>query len=130
MGKAQWLDQPEDHDYPAAEAYLRLLLQPAEVVRVIDALHAAPMTTVKAKDLFRSSQLPILDEDNRHVSKDLKRIAKGEPLSPILLLRGDAHSGRPLIVADGYHRACAAYQLDEDVDVPCKLASLTDLLPG
>jgi hypothetical protein len=27
----------------------------------------------------------------------------------------------PLTIADGYHRVCASYHLDEDADVPCRL---------
>jgi hypothetical protein len=26
---------------------------------------------------------------------------------------------------DGYHRICASYQLDEDADIPCRIADLT-----
>jgi hypothetical protein len=40
-------------------------------------------------------------------------------LSPILLLRGTDE--RPLIVADGYHRVCASYWIDENTDIPCIL---------
>ena len=28
----------------------------------------------------------------------------------------------PLTVADGYHRICASYHLDEDADIPCRIA--------
>jgi hypothetical protein len=30
----------------------------------------------------------------------------------------------PLIVADGYHRICASYHLDEDADIPCRITDL------
>ena len=40
-------------------------------------------------------------------------------LSPILLLRGD--DNHPLIIADGYHRVCASYWIDENTDIPCVL---------
>jgi hypothetical protein len=40
-------------------------------------------------------------------------------LSPILLLRGD--DAHPLIMADGYHRVCASYWIDENTDIPCIL---------
>jgi hypothetical protein len=30
----------------------------------------------------------------------------------------------PLVVADGYHRICASYHLDEDAEIPCRLADL------
>jgi hypothetical protein len=28
------------------------------------------------------------------------------------------------VVADGYHRICASYYLDENTDIPCKIADL------
>jgi hypothetical protein len=27
-----------------------------------------------------------------------------------------------LTIADGYHRICASYHLDEDADIPCRIA--------
>ncbi len=124
MSKANWLVEPQEHDYPSAAQYLSLVLEPALVDAIVAALHGASMTTVKAKDLLRAARLPLLAVDNRHVSKDLKRINRGDALSPILLVRGDIAGDRPLVIADGYHRACAAYHLDENVEVPCKMVSL------
>jgi len=46
-------------------------------------------------------------------------VSSGQSLSPILLLRGD--DDHPLIVADGYHRVCASYWIDENTDIPCIL---------
>ncbi len=40
-------------------------------------------------------------------------------LSPLLLVR-DSRTGR-VIIADGYHRIRAAYSLDEDASIPCKI---------
>jgi hypothetical protein len=120
--EARWKDRPEEHDYPAAGAYLSLLMPPTEVDAVIAALRAAPREQRKAKDVLRASGLPALPADNRHVSKDLERIARGDPLSPVLLVRGDVTHGQSLLIADGYHRVCACYHLDEDADVPCHLA--------
>jgi hypothetical protein len=49
----------------------------------------------------------------------LAKVSAGQALSPILLLRGtDQH---PPIVADGYHRVCASYWIDENTDIPCIL---------
>jgi hypothetical protein len=73
----------------------------------------------KAKDLLRASQLDLLGEDNKHVASDPRKVAAGTPLSPILLLRG--RDGRPLIVADGYHRVCASCWTDENTSIPCVL---------
>ena len=55
------------------------------------------------------------------MKRDLKRVAKGQLLSPVLLVRGRAGLGTALIVADGYHRICASYHLDEDADIHCRL---------
>jgi hypothetical protein len=56
---------------------------------------------------------------------DLAKVKKGTRLSPVLLVRGDVDRGVPLTVADGYHRICASYHLDENADIPCHLADLT-----
>lgn len=81
----------------------------------------APTVHHKAKDLLRASGLDLLARDDPEVAKDMKRVEQGEPQSPVLLVRGRAGTGMPLIVADGYHRICASYHLDEDTDIPCRL---------
>jgi hypothetical protein len=114
-----WLDAPEDHDFPAAESYLCLLRSPDEAAALIGRLRAATSTGFKAKDLFRASGLSLLGVSNSHVLKDLQKIRDGKPLSPLLLVR-DTAQGR-LLIADGYHRLCAVYSLDEDAIVPCRI---------
>jgi hypothetical protein len=57
------------------------------------------------------------------VATDLKKIRKGRELSPVLLVRGDLVADRPLQIADGYHRVCASYHVDENTDIPCRLAT-------
>jgi hypothetical protein len=123
--RESWKDDPDDHDYPAAEAYLSLLLPPAGAKRVVRRLRAAPLERRKAKDLLRASGLPVLTPDNSHVALDLQKVKTGKRLSPVLLLRGDLASGVPLTIADGYHRICASYHLDEDADIPCRIVGLT-----
>ena len=73
----------------------------------------------QGKDILRASQLPLLGAENKHVASDLRKAASGIALSPILLLRGD--EAHPLLVADGYHRVCASYWIDENTDIPCIL---------
>ena len=117
----KWLPKPEDHDYQAAEDYLSLIMSPKKAADYRQKLSAAQddITHRKAKDILRASQLALLGEDNKHVAADLRKAASGTALSPILLLRGgDEH---PLIVADGYHRVCASYWIDENTDIPCVL---------
>jgi hypothetical protein len=75
----------------------------------------------QAKDILRAAGLPLLGMDDREVAKDLKKIDDGVALSPVLLVRGDLLSGRPLQIADGYHRVCATYHVAESAVVPCRL---------
>jgi hypothetical protein len=120
--REQWKTEPDEHDYPAAADYLSLVLADADVTAVVAALRAAPVVHRKAKDLLRASELALLPDSNVHVAKDLAKVKDGTPLSPVLLVRGDATRGLPLVVADGYHRICASHSLDEDADIPCRLA--------
>lgn len=115
----KWLDQPEEHDYPAARAYLELVLEPAAVSRLVQKLRRAPVTSFKAKDIFRASGLSLLGVSNHHVEKDRKKIRQGKPLSPLLMVR-DRANGK-VVIADGYHRLCAVYAFDEDAPIPCKI---------
>ena len=115
----KWLPDVEQHDYHAAESYLKLLYNVDRVAQILDGLSRAPLVQFKAKDLFRASQLSLLGISNLHVDKDRKKIANGIVLSPLLLVRDEQH-GR-LVIADGYHRLCAIYGIDEDAWIPCKI---------
>ena len=122
--KEHWKDEPDDHDYPAAVVFLRLLMPEVAARAVVERIQSAELVHQKAKDLLRASRLELLPVDNVHVAKDLVRVKKGQKLSPVLLVRGSVPTGVALTVADGYHRICASYHLDEDADVPCRLADL------
>lgn len=111
-----WLRDPEEHDYPAAMDFLSLLMDAADTLTVVQNLRTMPTDVRKAKDILRASGLPLLPADNPHVAHNIAKVHAGKRLSPVLLVRS-----RPLIIADGYHRICAAYHLTEDLDVPCRL---------
>ena len=119
-----WSNEPEEHDYPAALAYLALLMDEKVARRLVASLRKQQNVTRKAKDLLRASGLPLLSPDNVHVAGDLKKVEEGKRLSPVLLVRGSLETGLPLVVADGYHRICASYHLNEDTDIPCRIADL------
>ena len=124
MGKApkaviRWLPEPEEHNYPAADSYLRLLFKKKDSAALVRQLERAPITEFKSKDIFRASGLSLLGVSNSRVQNDIKKIAAGKKLSPILLVR-DTKSAR-VIIADGYHRLCALYTFDEDAVIPCKI---------
>ena len=92
----------------------------------------APSVRHQAKDLLRASGLALLPVDNVHVAADLAKINRGEHLSPVLLVRGDFRRGVPLTIADGYHRVCASYHVNENADIPCHLVDhkVPTALPG
>jgi hypothetical protein len=116
-----WKPDPEEHDFPAAADYLELLLPGVEVTSIVAALRKAETVHKKAKDLARASRLPLLPADNSHVAQDLQKVKKGARLSPVLLVRGQLGANVALTIADGYHRICASYLIDENADIPCRI---------
>lgn len=119
--KIKWLDEVQEHDYPAAASYLSLIYDSAYVLKKIHALrYDCFNVTFKAKDIFRASGLSLLGISNSHVEKDCRKISAGTALSPLLLVR-DGNLGK-VVIADGYHRLCAIYSIDEDTEIHCKIA--------
>jgi hypothetical protein len=115
----RWLDHVEEHDYPAAESYLRLIYDDKTVKGIVKRLRKAEIVQFKAKDIFRASTLSLLGVSNSHVAKDSKKIANGLALSPLLLVR-EPYLGK-VMIADGYHRMCAVYLVNEDALIHCKI---------
>lgn len=114
-----WATKPEKEDYAAAEQFLTLLFDEKKATKVINKLKKGRAVTFIAKDIFRASRMPLLDISNAHVKADHKKIVGGKKLSPLLLVRHG--STAQTIIADGYHRLCAAYSLDEDAPIPCRI---------
>lgn len=115
----KWRSLPEDHDYPAAQSYLSLIFEASVASAYVEKLKSAPISLFKAKDIFRASGLSLLGISNSHVGKDQQKVEAQKELSPLLLVR-DATHGK-VIIADGYHRMCAVYTFDEDIQIPCKI---------
>ena len=115
----KWLDEPEKHNYPAAESYLSLLHPAKEAGRLVAELKRARVVQFKAKDIFRASRLSLLGVSNLHCERDRVKIKERRRLSPILLVRNERCGW--LVIADGYHRLCAVYSYDEDALIPCKI---------
>lgn len=116
-----WKDEPDEHDYPAADSYLSLCVDAKKAKALVGRLKKASVERYKAKDLLRSSGLPLLPLDDPSVKRDLAKVVRGQRLSPELIVRGHALQGVPAIIADGYHRVCASYHLSEDEDIPCRI---------
>jgi hypothetical protein len=114
-----WLPEPEEHNYPAAASYLSLVFKDDRVAQMVAELKAAAVVQFKAKDILRASQLSPLGISNAHVEKDRKKIRTGTSLSPLLLVRDEPHG--KVVIADGYHRLCAIYEVDEDAWIHCKI---------
>jgi hypothetical protein len=116
-----WKDEPEAQDFPAAESYLSLLIGPAAAARLAKAMRKQrALQHFAAKDILRAAGLPLLGRDDSEVAADLDKVKHGRKLSPVLLVHGT-----PLWVADGYHRVCASYHLDEKIPVPCRIVART-----
>ena len=106
-----WAAAPTDDDVADAAWFLTLLSVPGE-------LTADPARRMyPAKDLLRAARLPVLALPNAGVTKWANRLHRGDEIPPVLLLAGTLD--RPLIVAEGYHRVCAAYLRDEATPVAC-----------
>lgn len=123
----KWQQAPAEHDYPSAGSYLGLIAWPALVDALLAKLEQAPTVQYHAKDILRAARLPVLPAEDPEVARDLRKVAKGVRLSPILLVRGDIGTGRGLQIADGYHRVCASYHLNDATEVPCRLVELPAL---
>jgi hypothetical protein len=102
-----WKDEPEAQDYPAAESYLSLLLDASVAAKLVKALRKQQTPVLfAAKDILRASGLALLETDDPEVAADLRKVRRGEKLSPVLLARGI-----PLWVADVPDRLPRAHRL-------------------
>jgi hypothetical protein len=121
MPGEHWKNEPEEQDFPGAESYLSLLVGRDKAVKQRKALRKEQTLTYYApKDILRASGLPLLGTDDFEVAADLKKIKFGKKLSPVLLVEGN-----PLWVADGYHRICVSYHLNEKTLIPCRIVART-----
>ena len=116
-----WKDLPDEHDYPAAESFLSLLMSAKRAKKVANSFKNAPIEKHPAKDVLRSARLDLLPKNDPSVVRDLAKVKAGEQLSPVLMIRGDAQRGIRAVVSDGYHRVCASYHLSENELIPCRL---------
>lgn len=119
MPGEHWKDEPEPEDFPAAESFLSLSVGPEAAAKIVKALRKQEtLSHYAAKDILRAAGLPLLGADDSEVASDLEKVKFGKKLSPVLLVQGT-----PLWVADGYHRVCASYHLDEKSEVPCRIVA-------
>jgi hypothetical protein len=119
MADEHWKDEPEAQDFPAAQSYLTLLVGLESAAKLRKALKKQQsLSHFAATDILRAAGLTLLAADDLEVAADLEKVKFGTKLSPVLLIQGE-----PLWIADGYHRVCASYHLNEKALVPCRLVS-------
>jgi hypothetical protein len=117
MPTEHWKEEPEKEDYPSAVSYLTLLVGRDTAKALVKKLGKSDgLFHFAAKDILRAAGLPLLGTDDSEVVKDLEKIKSGAKLSPVLLVQGS-----PVWIADGYHRVCTSYHLDEKAWVPCRM---------
>jgi hypothetical protein len=111
-----WMSRPRPTDYAAAMNYLTLIMSPAKAARIVRRLEKEPMVRRQAKDIIRASGLDLKPRNDPRVARYLRKARSGEALPPVLLVRG-----QPLIVAEGFHRTCATFWIDQTAEIACKL---------
>jgi hypothetical protein len=122
MPVEHWKAEPEKEDYPSAVSYLTLLVGRKSARKMVKALRRQNLLgRFAAKDILRAAALPLLGTNDSEVATDLEKVKFGAKLSPVLLVQGD-----PVWIADGYHRVCASYHLDEKASVPCRTTTRSE----
>jgi hypothetical protein len=121
---ADWSARPGEGEFDGALRYLSLQFPAAQARKLVTKARRTARTEHVAKDILRACKLPLLPTDELHVAENLKKIRKGKPMAPVILVRGDLRTGLSLVIGDGYHRLCAACHADEDTPVAVILVTL------
>lgn len=79
--KIEWKSAPEAKDYEGVRNFLTLFCTEPDVDALIERLKKATPIERAGKDLLRAAALPLLSEDDPHVSEDLKVIRKDKSLA-------------------------------------------------
>jgi hypothetical protein len=115
----RWLQEPEDHDFKAAKAYLSLIYDDSVAKSYVKKLKRAAIRECRAGDILRASGVTLPAAGDIQSEMVRREIESGRSLSPVLLVR-DAIHGR-VIIAGGYDRLCAAWACDQAAVIPCRL---------
>lgn len=118
-----WDTTPSLDHATEAQRFLSLTMGKKHAAKLVTKLTLAPVTTYKAKDILRASGLDVLPASDPHVAAFTNIINAGGSLPPVLLVRGSTEHGRPMTIADGYHRTVASFYADPHADVTAQVAS-------
>lgn len=116
----KWSKKPKKKNYAAAKAYLDLQFGRKRASAITTRLKRASVKKCAARDILRASHTPMAEVKAFDWDKQIKDIKRGRRISPILLVCGE--HGAPVVIADGFHRLCAAFAFNQDVKVRFKLA--------
>lgn len=114
----KWAKDVAEHDYAAAHAYLSIKLTATLAERAVARLRKAKLTSRRANDILRATNIDPAPLDDPGVIKDLIKVIEGKALSPVLVINGVDGAE----IADGFHRVSLIYRIDPYGLVPLKLA--------
>ncbi len=122
MQEIKWKTTLTKKDIAAAKQYLTLVFDRKDVDAAIAKLtkRRTHLEHFKAKDILRAAETQLLPETNEDVRAEFLKIVNRTPFVPIILVR----KGHRLFIADGYHRTCASYYLDKNIEVHCVLVGI------
>jgi hypothetical protein len=116
----RWRPKVAGHDFTAAQRYLSLRFDEERANKMVAKLRRASMENRRANDILRACDRDPLPLDDPGVLRDLLKVARGEALSPVLVVSvGDRAD-----IADGYHRVSLSYRLDPFGEVPLLFATV------
>ncbi|HLX87686.1 MAG TPA: hypothetical protein VKR22_04390 [Acidimicrobiales bacterium] len=116
----RWMAKVARHDFEAAYRYLSLRMPEKQARVLADRLRKTPeLETRRANDILRAAGLDPLPLDDPGVMHDLLKVARGDALSPVLVITFEDRAE----IADGYHRVSLSYRLDPFGEVPLIIAS-------
>ncbi|NVO01545.1 MAG: hypothetical protein HXX09_02490 [Bacteroidetes bacterium] len=115
----KWLKKPQPSNYSDAFSYLGLIYDGNKIVEFMKLFKSASISEFKARDIIRAANITDITNTNLQIEEDRKKIKKEVALSPVLLVRDPVNTR--VIIAEGYYRVAAAYSIDENAVIPCKI---------
>ena len=119
--KLPWGKDVDENHYAAALDFLSLQWVPERAEPVVDRLREAPFVKKLPGDLLRAANLKPLPLTDNGVLQELRKAIIDAEFVPLLVV--NLPDG--VILADGYHRASAAYHLAPFHKVPVQIEDAT-----
>jgi hypothetical protein len=122
MTQIRWHNRIRKRHIKRATAFLRLFLNKKDLNKLKAKLKKHRITTDyhTAKDIIRASQSQMVADDNANLLEHINDVKNGLAFYPVILVRAK----KRLFIADGFHRICTAYSIDDKT----KIASVDIIL--